>query len=38
MALSWEIIMQALTLELMAIFGIVVAVYILKALQNNGTN
>ena len=38
MALSWEIIMQALTLELMSIFGIVVAVYILKALQNNGTN
>ena len=38
MALSWEIIMQALTLELMSIFGIVAAVYILKALQNNGTN
>jgi len=33
MALSWDVIMQALTLELMAIFGAVIAAYLIKALR-----
>ena len=32
--MNWESILQALTIELMAIFGLDVAAYIIKAIKN----